>query len=52
MVIGLVKGFLIIYVVFAIFSAFSPVFLETGIIGMIQESKIGISLYNNNLMIN
>lgn len=51
MVIGLVKGFLIIYVVFAIFSAFSPVFLETGIIGMIQESKIGISLYNNNLIL-
>lgn len=51
MVVGLIKGFLIIYIIFAIFSAFSPVVSESGILAMVQESNIGSSLYNNNLIL-
>ncbi len=50
MVLGLIQGFLIIYMIFAIFSIFSPIVANSGILSMIQESKIGSSLYNNNLI--
>lgn len=50
MVLGLIQGFLIIYMVFAIFSIFSPIVANSGILSMIQESKIGSALYNNNLI--
>lgn len=51
MALGLIKGLLLIYIIFAIFSVFSPVVLESGILAMIQESKIGSTLYNNNLIL-
>lgn len=50
-IIGVIKGFLIIYVVFAGFAAISPVIADLGILNMIQESKIGSVLYNDNLLL-
>lgn len=52
MAIGFIKGFLIIYIIFAIFSTLSPMFEESGILSMIQESRVGATLYNNNLILN
>lgn len=49
--VGFIKGFIIIYIVFAIFSVFSPMIENFGILGMIQESKLGSLLYNNNLIL-
>lgn len=51
MAIGLIKGLLVIYVIFAIFSAISPVIEQTGILGMIKNSKLSATLYNNNLIL-
>lgn len=50
-IVGVIKGFLIIYVVFAAFAAFSPVIANLGILNMIQSSKIGSVLYNDNLLL-
>ncbi len=52
MAIGFIKGFFIVYLIFAIFSVFSPMIEKTGILAMIQESKVGSTLYNNNLILN
>lgn len=49
--VGFIKGFIIIYIVFAIFSVFSPMIENFGLLGMIQESKLGSLLYNNNLIL-
>lgn len=51
MILGFLKGFLIVYIIFAVFSTFSPIFENSGILGMIQESKLGSVLYNNNLIL-
>lgn len=51
MAIGLIKGLLVIYVLFAIFSAISPIMEQSGILGMIQNSKFASTLYNNNLIL-
>lgn len=51
MVLGLIKGFLVIYIIFAIFSVFSPMMEQAGILRMIQASKFASSLYNNNVIL-
>ena len=52
MAVGFIKGFFIVYVIFAIFSTISPMIENSGVLNMIQESKIGSVLYNNNLILN
>ncbi|MBP3597062.1 MAG: CvpA family protein [Clostridia bacterium] len=51
LIVGAIKGFLLIYVVFAVFAAFSPMIADLGILRMIQASKIGSVLYNDNLLL-
>lgn len=51
MILGFIKGFLIVYIIFAIFSTFSPMIESAGILSMIQESKLSSILYNNNLVL-
>lgn len=52
MAVGFIKGFLIVYIILAIFSTISPIIEESGVLGMIQESRVGATLYNNNLILN
>ncbi len=49
---GLLKSIVIIYVIFAILSAFSPLISSWGIISAIENSKIGSIMYNNNFLLN
>ena len=52
MLLGFVKGFFIVYLIFSIFTVISPAIEKSGLLSMIQESKLGSILYNNNLIIN
>ncbi|MCI8277789.1 MAG: hypothetical protein HFJ46_07820 [Clostridia bacterium] len=49
---GIVKGFLVAYLIFAIFSLISPVISNLGIIKAIDDSIIGSKMYNNNIILN
>ncbi len=49
---GVIKSFLIVFVILAIFSAFSPIISSWGVIGAIERSNIGRILYNNNFILN
>ena len=49
---GIIKGMLIIFVIFAVISLISPAIEQTGIIANINKSFIGGFLYNNNLLLN
>lgn len=49
---GLIKGFLVIYSTLAVFSVISPLISTWGIIDAIQDSTLGSSMYNNNLIVN
>ena len=49
---GLIEGMLIIYVVLAIISLVSLMWINNGVVTAIQESFIGELLYNNNIIIN
>lgn len=49
---GLLKSIVIIYVIFAILSAVSPLISSWGIISAIEKSKIGSIMYNNNFLLN
>ena len=49
---GVVKSFLIVFVILAILSAFSPIISSWGVIGAIERSYIGKALYNNNFLLN
>lgn len=49
---GLLKAFIIIFVIFAFISFISPVIEQTGIVIAINKSFIGSILYNNNLLLN
>ena len=51
LVYGLLKGLLLLYLIFAILSALSPVISQTGIVGMIEESFVGKFVYNNNFLV-
>ena len=48
---GLLKSFVIIFVIFALLSFVSPMIEQTGIIVAINKSFIGSILYNNNLLL-
>lgn len=52
LVYGVVKGFLTIYVVLAIFSIASPIIQDWGIIDAVQDSTFGSKMYNDNVIIN
>ena len=48
---GVIKGFLIIYVVLAVFSIASPLIQDWGIIDAVQDSTSGSKMYNDNVII-
>lgn len=52
LVYGVVKGFLTIYVVLAIFSIASPIIKDWGVIDAVQDSTFGSKMYNDNVIIN
>lgn len=49
---GILKGFLMAYLILAIFSLISPLISDFGIISAIEDSHIGSSMYNNNIILN
>lgn len=49
---GILKGFLLAYLLLAIFSLISPLISGFGIIDAIQNSYIGKGMYNNNIILN
>lgn len=52
LVYGVVKGFLTIYVVLAVFSIASPIIQDWGVIDAVQDSTFGSKMYNDNVIIN
>lgn len=49
---GVIKGFLVVYAILAIFSIISPLISSWGIIDAIQDSTLGCKMYNNNVIVN
>lgn len=49
---GIIKGFLTIYLILAVFSVFSPLISNWGITSAIQDSTWGSKMYNNNIILN
>lgn len=49
---GTIKGFVVIYVILAVFSIVSPLISSWGIIDAIQDSTLGSKMYNNNIIVN
>lgn len=49
---GVIKGFLTIYVILAVFSIISPLISNWGIIDAIHDSTLGSKMYNNNIIVN
>lgn len=49
---GVIKGFLTIYLILAVFSVISPLISTWGIIDAIQDSTLGSKMYNNNIIVN
>lgn len=52
MIYGIVKGFLIIYLIFGIISIIMPVIGDTIVITSIQKAPIGSKMFNNNIILN
>ena len=52
LVYGVIKGFLVTYIVLAIFSIASPLIQDWGIIDAVQDSTFGKKMYNDNVIIN
>jgi len=52
LVYGIIKGFLTIYIVLALFSIASPIIQDWGVIDAIQDSTFGSKMYNDNVIIN
>ncbi len=52
LVYGIVKGFLTIYLILAIFSVVSPLISSWGIISAIEDSTLGSKMYNDNIIVN
>jgi hypothetical protein len=48
---GIIRGFVLVYFVLAIFSLFSPLLANTGIIACIKASSICSNFYNNNIFL-
>lgn len=51
MVIGIIKGFLVIYLFLAIISLVMPIIGNTAIISAIQKAPIGSKMLNNNILL-
>lgn len=51
LVIGVVKGILLVYLLLALASGLSPILSQFGIIDAIESSKVSSILYNNNIII-
>ena len=49
---GIIKGFLTIYVILAVFSVISPLIDGWGVINAIQDSSWGSKMYNDNVILN
>ena len=49
---GILKGFLTIYLILAVFSVISPLIEGWGITSAIQDSTWGSKMYNNNIILN
>lgn len=49
---GVIKGFLIIYLILAIASLLSPLFSNGAILRAINQSYFGSRMYNNNILLN
>ena len=49
---GVLRAFLIIYIVLAIISLLSPTLADTGLISTIKSSHIGSIFYNDNIILN
>ncbi len=49
---GIIKGFLMVYLILAIFSVISPLISSWGIISAIEDSTLGSKMYNNNFIVN
>lgn len=52
LVYGVIKGFLVTYIILAIFSIASPLIQDWGIIDAVQDSTFGKKMYNDNVIIN
>lgn len=48
---GVIKGFLITYVILGVFSLASPLIADWGILDAIQDSTLGRKMYNDNIII-
>lgn len=48
---GVIKGFLITYVILGIFSLASPLIANWGVLDAIQDSTLGNKMYNDNIII-
>lgn len=51
LVYGVIKGFLVIYVILGIFSIASPLISTWGVLDAIQDSTLGSKMYNDNIII-
>ena len=51
LVYGVVKGFLVIYVILGLFSLVSPLISDWGVLDAIQDSTLGKKMYNDNVII-
>lgn len=49
---GVIKGFLVVYLILAVFSIISPLISSWGIISAIEDSTLGSKMYNNNIIVN
>jgi uncharacterized membrane protein required for colicin V production len=52
LIFGLIKGFLVVYIILGVLSILSPVIRDLGIISAIHNSHLGSLMYNNNLLLN
>ncbi|MBQ7410021.1 MAG: CvpA family protein [Clostridia bacterium] len=52
LVYGIVKGFLTIYLILAVFSIISPLISSWGVISAIEDSTLGKKMYNDNFIVN
>ncbi len=52
LVYGIIKGFLTIYLILAVFSVISPLISSWGIISAIEDSTLGNKMYNDNFIVN
>ena len=52
LILGLLKGFVVIYLILGVLSIASPVIKDLGIITAIHNSHLGSAMYNNNILLN